>query len=228
MGSTSSIDAVSSSSSLSDTATTATGGSDLGEDAFLRLLTTQMQYQDPLNPLSNEEFVAQLAQFSSLEELQGISAGLEALYLVDVSMNNVAMVGLLGHTVTAAGDTFHYGGSGDTTLHYEASGDATAATVTITNEDGDVVWSGDIGALAEGEGRWTWDGITLDGSPAPAGDYTFAIEATDAEGNAVGVTPLVQGVVTEMDYSSGTPTPSVGGVPVDIGDILRVDDGSEP
>lgn len=227
MGSTSSIDAVSSSSTLSDAAAAATGGSDLGEDAFLRLLTTQMQYQDPLNPMSNEEFVAQLAQFSSLEELQGISAGLEALYLVDVSMNNVAMVGLLGQTVTAAGDTFHYAGSGDATLHFDAAAAATSTTVTITDESGDVVWSGDIGAVAEGEGSWSWDGTTLDGTTAPAGDYTFSVDATDADGSAVDVTPLVRGVVTGMDYATGTPTPSVGGVPIDIGDILRVEDGGE-
>lgn len=207
--------------------TATTGSSDLGEDAFLRLLTTQMQYQDPLDPLSNEEFVAQLAQFSALEELQGITAGLEALYLVDVSMNNVAMVGLLGHHVTAVGDTFHYAGSGGAELHFDASASTESAEVTITDSDGDVVYSGDIGGLEEGEGSWTWDGTTADGTTAPEGDYTFTITGADSDGDPVAVTGLIQGTVDEMDYSSGSPVPTVDGIAVQIGDILRVD-GEDP
>ena len=63
---------------------------ELGKDSFLKLLTTQLQYQDPLNPMENSEFVAQLAQFSSLEQLQGLSDGMESLYLVNMSMNNAS------------------------------------------------------------------------------------------------------------------------------------------
>ena len=60
-----------------------TGSTDLGEDTFLRLLTTQLQNQDPTNPVSNEEFVAQLATFSQLEELQGLSGKLDSLTMLN-------------------------------------------------------------------------------------------------------------------------------------------------
>ncbi len=201
---------------------TATGTTDLGEDTFLRLLTTQMQNQDPLEPMSNEEFVSQLAQFSSLEELHGISGALESMYLLDASMNNAQMVNLIGQQVTAVGDSFTYSGEGSAEIHFDATAATTATTVEITDADGSVVWTGEIGAVEEGEGSWTWDGTTTDGEPAPEGTYTFSVTGTDASEEAVELTELIVGTVDEMDFSSGSAQPTVGGVTIGVGDILRI------
>lgn len=216
-------------SSVTDVSTTSTtqtqpvtGTTDLGEDTFLKLLTTQMQNQDPLEPMSNEQFVAQLAQFSSLEQLQTIGSGIEALYLLNASMNNAQMVNLLGQEITAMGDGIHYTGSGEATLNFDADAATTTTTVTITDADGSVVWTGDAGSFAEGEGSWTWDGTTTDGTTAPEGDYTFSVTGTDANGNTVEVTELVVGLVDEMSFETGTAQPTVSGVPISIGDILRI------
>lgn len=222
MSSVSSLDGVTPSSELGGSETT-TGTTELDKDAFLRLLTTQMQYQDPLDPMSNEEFVAQLAQFSSLEELQNISGGLDSLYMVGVSMNNASMVSLLGQTVVATSDQVHYDGDGEQLLHYDASAAAASATLTITDADGSVVRTVELGALAEGEGSYSWDGLQDDGTAAPEGDYTLSISALDSDGASVTVTSLLVGTVTEMDYSTGTPVPEVDGIAVEMGDILRVD-----
>lgn len=222
----SSVSGLTSASALSTGTTSTTGTTSLGEDAFLRLLTTQMQYQDPLEPMSNEEFVSQLAQFSSLEQLQGIGSDIESSYLVDVSMNNAAMVNLLGQTVVAKSDTFHYAGSGDQSVHFDCDGTADTAELTITDSDGTVVYSGSIGALADGEGSWTWNGKNTDGTVTePEGDYTFSITAATDAGDSVDVTGLIVGTVSTMDYSSGSPAPEVDGVPIEIGDILRVETG---
>lgn len=218
------MSSVSSVSSTSSAATSAvTGSTELGEDTFLRLLTTQMQNQDPLSPMSNEEFVAQLAQFSSLEQLQGISAGIESLALLNNSMNNSQMVNLLGQQVVAMGDTVHYDGGGNLPLHYDASSATSQTHVTIADADGTVVWSGDIGPVEEGENVWTWDGRTSSGAQAPEGEYTFAVEGTDSQGGDIPVDELIVGVVDEMDYSTGTPTPSIDGTTFGVGDILRVE-----
>lgn len=206
-------------------ATPTTGTTSLGQDTFLRLLTTQLQNQDPTSPVSNEQFVAQLAQFSQLEQLQGISGGLDALYLVDSSMNNAAMTNLLGRTVVARADTFHYDGEGEQVVHFDASGAATQATLTITDESGDVVWSGDIGALSDGEGSYTWDGTDVTGAPVPAGDYTFSVTATDANGDTVDVTSLVVGTVDQMSFEDGAARPTIDGVPIDLAAIVRLTAG---
>ena len=219
----SSITGVNSTADIPSTAST-TGSTNLGQDVFLRLLTTQLQNQDPTSPMSNEEFISQLAQFSQLEELQGLSDSLDALYLVDSSMNNAAMTNLLGRTVVARGDTFNYSGEGGSTIRYDAASTATTATLTITDESGTVVWSGDIGSLAEGEGSYVWDGTDVDGMPAEAGEYSFSITATDESGETVSVESLVQGEIDQMSFEEGVAAPTVDGIPVDLGDIVRLTD----
>ena len=174
--------------------------------------------------MSNEEFVAQLAQFSSLEQLQGIQADLESLYMVGVSENNASMVNLLGQTVVAQSDAFHFDGSGPVDLRFNAAGAAETASLVVTNSDGKIVFSsGSIGSLTEGEGSYTWDGKGMDGGTLAEGDYTFTVTATSTDGDSVDVTELLRGTVTEMDYSSGSPAPSVDGIDIAIGDILRVE-----
>jgi len=221
------VTGVSDSSALSY-AQAATAGSDqLDQQTFLNLLTTQMQHQDPLDPMSNEEFVAQLATFSSLEQLMMANGALESVYYGIASLNNAAMAGLVGTDVVALGDGISYSGEGDVELHFDAEADVANATVEITDSEGNVVWSGDIGQLEAGEGSWTWDGTDFDGDQVEEGEYTFSITGEDADGNEIEVTELIVGIVDEMDYSSGNPQPSVNGVTVDLADILRLTDGED-
>ena len=119
---------------------------------------TQLQHQDPLDPQKNEEFVAQLAQFSSLEQLTNANDSLDSLYVAMASMNNASMTQLLGKEVLAYGDTVHYDGSGEMDLNYESAGDATSATLTVTDESGKVVWTQELGSLESGEGSVTPEG----------------------------------------------------------------------
>jgi flagellar basal-body rod modification protein FlgD len=197
----------------------------LGQETFLRLLTEQLQNQDPLDPMKNEDFVAQLAQFSSLEQLVGLQSTMEAVYLGIASMNNATMANLLGTEVVALGDTFRYDGAGDQVLHFDAAASFDSATVTITNSDGKVVDTIEIGGHGDGEFTVAWDGQDLDGQPLPEGEYTFTISATTAEGTSVEVDTLVVGIVDEMDYSTGMPQPSIDGVSVSLDSIVRLTSG---
>jgi flagellar basal-body rod modification protein FlgD len=206
--------------SVTDTATSSAG--DLGEDAFLRLLVTQMQYQDPLDPQSNEEFVAQLAQFTQLEKMTEANESLDALYLAIASMNNASMTQLLGMDVVAYGDTFTYDGSGEETLHFDSSSDVSTSTLTVTDESGSVVWSDALGSLEAGEGTISWDGSTISGETAEAGQYTFTIDGYDSDGDDVEVTELLHGEIDGMSFDTGTPVPSIDGINIDLGDILEV------
>lgn len=199
---------------------------ELGKDSFLKLLTAQLQHQDPLNPMENSEFVAQLAQFSSLEQLQGLSDGMESLYLVNMSMNNASLTGLIGKDVVANGDTVHYDGEGDATLHFSADAKATESTISITDEDGTLVFSGDLGTLQAGDGTWTWDGKNLDGQACAEGDYTFTITGTDANGEEVAVTEKIYGTIDGMDLSSGSPLLTVDGVPIELSAIQSLEQGA--
>ena len=210
-------------SSYSDVANApqSSGSSELGKDAFLNLLVAQLQNQDPLDPQKNEAFVAQLAQFSSVEQLTNANDALGSLYLAMSSMNNASMTQLLGKEVTAYGDTFHYDGEGSQTLAWEASAEAKGATLVVTDDSGKVVYTEDLGAISAGRGSIEWDGSTISGL-AEEGDYTFTVTATGEGAAEVEIQTLVTGEIDGMDFSSGSPVPSIQGVDITLGDIINV------
>lgn len=209
------------------TSQTATGSSELDQESFLTLLITQLQNQDPMNPQESQEFAAQLAQFSSLEQLMSVNDGLDTLYMATSSMNNASMTQLIGKSVVAYGDTFAYDGGTPAVLSFDASSEASAASLSVFDESGDCVWTEALGAISEGEGSWTWDGQTIDGQAAPAGTYTFEVTATDSNGDQVSVSTLVSGVIDTMGFETGSPVPEIDGVPIDLGDIIRVEEAAE-
>lgn len=221
------ISGVADATALEASNTTTYGGQDLDQSAFMNLLTTQMQNQDPLDPMANEEFIAQLATFSSLEQLMNLNSIAQTMTLGISSLNNAAMVDLVGMDVVAAGDTFHHDGESAQDLMYDASGAGTA-TVNVYDEDGSVVFT-DTFSVEEGEGTYEWDGQGDDGGTLPEGTYSFSVTATTSDGDDVEVTELVHGVVDEMDFSSGTPQPSINGVAIDLADLIRLstDDDAE-
>jgi len=198
-----------------------------GQDTFMKLLVAQMQHQDPLNPQSNEEFVAQLAQFSSLEQLMGVNDNLGNLYSATAAMNNASMTQLLGRTVIAYADQFEYSGTGDVELNFDATADTALTTITVMDEEGKVVAREELGAKDEGEHSWTWDGTDVHGNPVGEGTYTFKVTGQDSSGTEIAVHELIVGNVDEMSYVTGTPTPSIDGTTISIGDILRVETNSD-
>jgi len=208
-------------------ANAAFGSDELNKETFLTLLTTQMQNQDPLDPMANEEFVAQLAQFSSLEQQMLTNSMLESVYLGIASLNNASMAALVGTDVVAYGDGISYSGEGDVELSYDAAADAASLTLEIFDSEGNVIYSEELGAAEAGEGSVTWNGTDSDGQPAPEGEYTFKITGEDADGESIDVAEMIVGVVEEMDYSSGTPQPIVGGVTVELADIIRLTEGDD-
>lgn len=196
---------------------------ELGQDSFLKLLVAQMQHQDPLNPQGNEEFIAQLAQFTSLEQLMGVNTALGDLYAATTSMNNAQMTQLLGRDVTAYSDQIPYDGDGSQELHYQAASDVERMTVTVLDADGKVVSREEVNGVDAGEGSWTWDGKDVHGVQAPEGTYTVSINAFDAVGNPVAVHSLLKGQINEMSYATGAPVPFVDGIEISISEILRVE-----
>lgn len=197
--------------------------SELGQDSFLKLLVAQMQHQDPLNPQGNEEFIAQLAQFTSLEQLMGVNTALGDLYAATTSMNNASMTQLLGRDVTAFSDTISYDGEGPQELYFSAPAEVDRMTVTILDEEGKVVSREEIDGFPKGESSWSWDGKDVHGVQADEGHYTVSLTAYDQNGNPMEVSNLLKGTVNEMSYASGAPVPYVDGIEITIGSILKVE-----
>jgi flagellar basal-body rod modification protein FlgD len=198
---------------------------------FLRMLTTQLRSQDPLSPMSNEEFATQLATFSSVQELQSIGAtlyqSLQANLLMGQVFNNTMATSLIGKVVRAQADSVEVGSSGPVNLNYSLAGNATDITIDITDSDGNVVRTLTVPPQAAGEHQAQWDGLDSDGQRVPAGTYTFAVNAKNADGGSVGVSTYLEGVVSEVRYVNGQVVLMVDGREVSLADVLliRNDDG---
>ncbi len=189
-------------------------------DAFLSLLTTQLKNQNPLEPLDTNEFTAQLVQFTSVEQSIKTNQNLEQLLALSLSNAMNGMVSYLGKTVTAEGATSELR-DGKAVWNYTLAADAPVARVSISNAQGQTVFAQTL-ALSAGAGQYTWDGRLDDGTTAPDGTYTIAIEAVDAQGNAVAASTRVQGVVTGLDMSTAEPTFTVNGSQVKLSAIKTV------
>ena len=198
------------------------GNSELGEEAFLTLLVTQLQYQDPLDPQKNEEFVAQLAQFSSLEQLTTANGSLESLYVAMASMNNASMTQLLGQEVRAFGEEFSFDGETEVPLAVDLSHEVEGATLTVMDESGSIVYSEELGPLRAGETELSWDGSVISGGTAEEGVYSFSITPRGEVPENFEATTIVSGVIDGMSFETGTPIPSMGGAEVDLGAIIEV------
>jgi flagellar basal-body rod modification protein FlgD len=188
-------------------------------NTFLQLLTTQLKNQNPLDPLDTNQFTQQLVQFSSVEQQINMNTQLTTLIGLQQTAQSAQAASFVGATVAVNGSTAQLV-NGQATWNYSVTSPATAA-VTITNASGQTVFS-QTGTVQPGQQTFNWNGIGTNGQQWPDGAYTIAITATGANGQSVGVSTQVQGVVDSVDLSKNPPVLSVGGQSFTLNQILRV------
>jgi flagellar basal-body rod modification protein FlgD len=193
----------------------------MGKDDFLRMLTMQLRHQDPLNPMSNDQFAAQLAQFSQLETLNNINDNIQTEILMSQSMSNSFMINLIGKDVKSYGNSLNLTEKG-ATMDFALYGDAQAVTVRIFDDTGKEVAVVQSSGMRAGDRRLTWDGMTRDGTRALDGSYTFTVEATNRNGGSIPTETMNNGLVTGIHYEGGLPYLIVNGNYVNLGDIISV------
>jgi flagellar basal-body rod modification protein FlgD len=202
-----SINAITGLSSNSTTTTGTSSSSSLGKDAFLNLLLTQMKLQDPFDPMKNEDMIAQLAQFSSLEQLQSMNEGLQqsldADLLLGQLLNNTMATTLIGKEVHVGTDTFERNAGHAVTLGYRLHADAKDVKVSVLDANGQVVAT--LKPTERGTGVHTvdWDGKDALGNELPSGTYTFKVEATGDGDTKIDAETLLVGRVSGIRYRDG-------------------------
>lgn len=204
-----------------------TAAKEMGKDAFLRLLVSQLQHQDPLNPADSTEFTAQLAQFSSLEQLANIHDALAELKLYQASINNAQSVSFIGREIEFQGDRVELEAGRPVNLEFELQGAARQASVSLYDASGHFVRDFALEGLAAGRQTVSWDGSDRNGSPVPAGVYRFEVQAQGAKGEPVAVTPFARGRVSGVLFENGITYLTVGLRKVAVGEVTRITDAVE-
>ena len=184
--------------------------SQLGMDNFLTLFTTQLQYQDPTNPMDSYELAAQLAQFSTVEELTKLNSKIEDIETYLASLANAEMVNLVGKQVEASGNALQLNDGKITNASFEI-GSAANVTLRIYNEDGTLVRTQALGQQTTGAHTISWDGRNDAGAKVSNGNYTFKVEAVGADGNAISAQTKVDGIVSSVRLENGVSYLLLGG-----------------
>jgi flagellar basal-body rod modification protein FlgD len=200
-----------------------TGSQDLGKDAFLKLLVTQLQHQDPLNPMESVEFTGQLAQFSSLEQLTSLNESFSGISSALMAQNNYQAINLVGKDVKALGDTLSVIDGSSTKGLYTLEEVAADVKVHIYDENGTLVRTMELGSQAEGDHDVEWDGLDQRGRSIPDGDYTYEVSAQDSEGSTVAVAQQISGRVTGVTFDQyGTPWLILNTIKINLGNVIEI------
>lgn len=178
------------------------------KEMFLKLLVAQLSHQDPLNPTDDTEFIAQLAQFTQVEEMQKMNEGMSELVTAYDRQQLVSAASLLGMRVLSGGYTVtkatYEGEPVATPFYYTADQELATCTLTILNPgNGQVVYAEELGSKLSGDHTFNWKGTNNAGQAVPDGVYEIAITATNANGQKVIVDTQVYGDVVLIEKEDG-------------------------
>ncbi|AKU93022.1 flagellar hook assembly protein FlgD [Vulgatibacter incomptus] len=196
--------------------------SSLGKDDFVKLLMAQLGNQDPTSPMDSQAFVAQLAQFANLEQLQGIGSRLDSLLIAQTSSNQTATASLVGRELVYRTDSVHLDGVSGANVMAELSAPASTVTVTVTDSTGKTVRTIRLGAAEKGSFTYGWDGLDDSGVPLPAGDYKVRIAAADEKGKSVSVEQRGRAIASGVSFANGYPELIVAGRRIKLSDVVEI------
>lgn len=193
-------------------------GSDLNR--FLTLLVTQLQNQDPLDPLDTNEFTAQLVQFAGVEQQIQNNANLETLIGIGRASEVAAIVNVIGKRIEAGGTMLALDG-GKAEAAYTLAEAAAETKLTVTDESGQVVFSGE-GETGAGRHGFIWDGRDENGEMMPDGVYTLTVTATRRDRSAIDVEQRTIGTVTAAARSDDGSTLYLGAAEVPMTQVRSI------
>jgi flagellar basal-body rod modification protein FlgD len=197
--------------------------SQLGETDFLQLLTTQLQNQDPTQPMDNTAMIAQLAQFSALEQMTNMNTTLTSMLTQQGTSLETNAASMVGKTAVFTTDQVGLTQGANATVVANLSGPATNVNMVIQDSNGNTVRTMGLGACQSGSNTFTWDGKDGSGNQEPTGTYTVQLSATDINGNAVSLTQSGSAPITAVVFNNGTPSFVAGGTTLQLSDITQID-----
>jgi flagellar basal-body rod modification protein FlgD len=214
--------AASSSAATSAAATSALASSQIAGNfqSFLTLLTTQLQNQNPLDPLDTNQFTQQLVEFAGVQQQLNTNDSLATLVSLQQTAQSTQALGFVGKTAVVSGST---AALTDSTATWQLSvPTASTVNVTIASSTGQNVFTGSYSVAAGNNQPFTWNGQGSDGTQEPDGNYTLTATAKDASNNTVAITTAIQGVVSSVDLTQSPPLLSIGGQTYTVNQIQSI------
>lgn len=197
----------------------------MAKDEFLKLLVTQLSHQDPMQPMESHQFASQLAQFSSLEQLQNLNGTMEEGVMSDFmmaqSINNTLATTLIGKQATAVGNEFSFIND-SVNLSFNLNDPAQTVTITIRDSAGNVVNTITDTGLIGGNHSIEWNGENSDGIMMPQGNYSFSVLAINADNETVGVSPVISGQIEGVSFEDGNIVLIINGNKISMGDVIEI------
>lgn len=192
----------------------------MGKDEFLKLLTFQMQHQDPMNPMDQSKMTGELAQFSQLEQLTNLNAKYDKANQNQMIQDKFFAASFVGKEVVTSGSSLKLTQEGESAdVLFKLDGPAKKIVIRIMDEKNQTVgeiWKENMG---EGPQQITWDAVTLDGQPAGKGNYKAVVKAWDEVGAEVGAQTQATGLVTSVAFEDGEPVLTVDNQKVYLRDV---------
>jgi flagellar basal-body rod modification protein FlgD len=203
----------------------------LGKDDFLKIMITQMKHQDPTSPFKAEQMAAEMAQFTSVEQLQNMNQSLQKMTAQN-SSDRMVMTSLIGKTVTVDKDRFPHLEGQNEALTYTLPRDAKSTHIALISETGEVVLEKDVGPAKKGDNVFQWDGLKSNTLPSKAGNYILRVEAKDEHDNPIPTDPRAKAQVIGVSFEGTDPVLLVGDTKnptkITMKSVVRVELDSPP
>lgn len=202
-------------------ASSTTAAAAAAQDQFMKLLVTQMQNQDPLNPMDNSQLTSQLAQLSTVSGIQEVNATLKSMISSFQSSQTLQAASMIGRGVMVNGSTMNL--SNHTALFgVDLPSNASSVNVTVLDANGQPVHSFDVGAQPAGLLPLQWDGMTDSGTTMPDGAYSFRVTALQGS-QALNAQTLSYGQVASVaSNAQGVKLTVLGLGEVNMSDVLQI------
>jgi flagellar basal-body rod modification protein FlgD len=192
----------------------------MGKEEFLKLLTYQLQHQDPMNPMDQSKMTGELAQFSQLEQLSNLNKKFDDVNRTKNIEDKFYAASFVGKKVVTGGSSINLKNSGDPgEVLFKLDGDASKVLVRVLDEKNNIMGEMWKDGMSQGSHQVTWDGVALDGSPAAKGTYKAQVKAWDSLGNEVLAKTEATGIVQSVNFDEGEPVLTVSGQKVFLRDV---------
>jgi len=195
-------------------------------DTFLQLLITQLQNQDPLDPVDTNQFTQQLVQFTEAEQTIKTNQNLEKLINVSAASTITNVVGYIGKEVTGSGAISDLQ-NGVATWQYSTPAASDDALFTVSDSDGNIVFAQNQ-SIAAGAGTFVWNGQTSGGGIAPAGSYQLSLRAKDLAGNLLDASTSFTGIVDGVDMSGSEVVLTSGNRTIKLDEVTSIRSPTTP